>query len=149
MPSLLLTAIPRLACRYKTSWDKIDVEFLTEETKKLQRDIKTLNKAARNYEVYRLMEEKLKAMSTSLPLVNDLHHPAMRQRHWEQLMKVGSDPQTCLFLDVYEADVNALDRFVYVIARSFQLLPSACACAGGVDRQLVHAVSSGCRLLHG
>lgn len=88
MPALLLTAIHPLACRYKTSWDKIDVEFLTEETKKLQRDIKTLNKAARNYEVYRLMEEKLKAMSTSLPLVNDLHHPAMRQRHWEQLMKV-------------------------------------------------------------
>lgn len=28
-----------------------------------------LNKAVRNYDVYRLLEEKLKAMLTSLPLV--------------------------------------------------------------------------------
>lgn len=36
---------------YKTPWDKIDVDFLVEETKKLSKDIKTLNKAVRNYEV--------------------------------------------------------------------------------------------------
>ncbi|KAA6419077.1 MAG: flagellar outer dynein arm heavy chain beta [Trebouxia sp. A1-2] len=34
-----------------------------------------------------LLEERLKAMLTSLPLVSDLHHPAMRERHWKQLMK--------------------------------------------------------------
>ncbi|KAK9808985.1 hypothetical protein WJX72_007373 [[Myrmecia] bisecta] len=72
---------------YATLWDKIDVDFLVEETKKLAKDIKTLNKACRNYEVYRLLEEALKAMLTSLPLVSDLHHPAMRERHWKQLMK--------------------------------------------------------------
>jgi hypothetical protein len=33
------------------------------------------------------MEEKLKAMGTSLPLIGDLAHPAMRDRHWEQLMR--------------------------------------------------------------
>lgn len=37
---------------YKTLWDKIDVDFLSEETKKLQKDIKSLNKAVRNYEVW-------------------------------------------------------------------------------------------------
>jgi hypothetical protein len=42
----------------------------------------------RNYEVYRLLEEKVKAMMTALPLVQDLHHPAMRERHWMMLMKV-------------------------------------------------------------
>lgn len=36
----------------------------------------------------RLLEERLKAMLTSLPLVSDLHHPAMRERHWKQLMQV-------------------------------------------------------------
>jgi len=54
---------------YKTPWDKINVEFLVEETKKLTKDVKLLNKAVRNYEVYRLLEESLKAMLTSLPLV--------------------------------------------------------------------------------
>ncbi len=74
---------------YKTPWDKIDVDFLVEETKKLSKDIKTLNKAVRNYEVFRLLEEACKAMLTSLPLVQDLHHPAMRDRHWKLLMQVS------------------------------------------------------------
>ncbi len=55
--------------RYKTPWDKINVDVLIEETKKLAKDVKSLNKAVRNYEVYRLLEEALKAMLTSLPLV--------------------------------------------------------------------------------
>jgi hypothetical protein len=54
---------------YKTPWDKINVDVLIEETKKLAKDVKTLNKAVRNYEVFRLLEESLKAMLTSLPLV--------------------------------------------------------------------------------
>jgi len=71
---------------YTTPWDSIDVEFLTDETKKLAKDIKTLNKNVRNYEVFKMLEDTIKAMLTSLPLVNDLHHPAMRDRHWKQLM---------------------------------------------------------------
>ena len=36
----------------------------------------------------RKLEEAIKAMQMSLPLVLELHHPAMRPRHWKQLMKV-------------------------------------------------------------
>jgi dynein heavy chain len=71
----------------KTSWDKIDVDFLVEESKKLAKDIKSLNKAVRNYEVFRLLEEAVKGMLTSLPLVQELHDPAMRDRHWTLLMQ--------------------------------------------------------------
>lgn len=66
---------PTCGCRYtfaawyKTPWDKIDVDFLVEETKKLAKDAKTLPKGSRNWEAYRLLEEALKAMLTSLPLV--------------------------------------------------------------------------------
>ena len=72
---------------YGTPWDNIDVEFLTDEAKKLAKDVKTLNKNVRNYEVFKMLEDTIKAMLTSLPLVNDLHHPAMRDRHWKQLME--------------------------------------------------------------
>ena len=72
---------------YATPWDRIDTDFLVEESKKLSKEIKTLNKAVRTYEVFRLLEESIKAMLTSLPLVQELHHPAMRDRHWKQLMK--------------------------------------------------------------
>lgn len=101
----------------KTPWDKIDVEFLVEETKKLSKDIKTLNKAVRNYEVYRLLEEALKAMLTSLPLVLDLHHPAMRDRHWTLLMQTTGkqfvmDEKFCL------GDLLALELHNFVDACS-------------------------------
>ena len=48
---------------YATLWDKIDVDFLVEETKKLTKDIKQLNKAVRNYEVYRCVLQQLKAVA--------------------------------------------------------------------------------------
>ncbi len=38
-----------------------------------------------------MLEESLKAMLTSLPLVQELHHSAMRERHWQQLMSVSPD----------------------------------------------------------
>ncbi|KAK9843805.1 hypothetical protein WJX81_007069 [Elliptochloris bilobata] len=53
---------------HATLWDNIQVDELVEEARKMIRDIKTLNKAVRGYEVYRLLEEALKAMLTSLPL---------------------------------------------------------------------------------
>jgi len=43
----------------------------------------------RSYDVFRLLEGRVKAMMLALPLVSDLHHPAMRDRHWTMLMKVG------------------------------------------------------------
>ena len=34
-------------------WDKIDVDFLIEECKQLAKDVRTLNKAVRAFEVYK------------------------------------------------------------------------------------------------
>jgi dynein heavy chain len=51
------------------------------------REIKALPKVVRVFEAYRQLEEQIKALLTSLPLVADLHHPSMRDRHWRQLMK--------------------------------------------------------------
>lgn len=36
-----------------TLWDKIDVDFLVEETKRLAKEIRTLNKVVRAFDVYR------------------------------------------------------------------------------------------------
>jgi dynein heavy chain len=33
------------------------------------------------------VEDAVKALLTALPLVADLHHPSMRERHWKQLMR--------------------------------------------------------------
>ena len=44
----------------------------------------------RGFEAYLQLEEQVKALLTSLPLVADLHHPSMRERHWKQLMRATS-----------------------------------------------------------
>ena len=38
---------------HATLWDKIQVDELVEDTRKMIRDLKTLNKAVRGYDVYR------------------------------------------------------------------------------------------------
>lgn len=49
--------------------------------------LQTLNKGVRNWDTYKLLEDAVKALLTALPLVADLHHPSMRERHWKQLMR--------------------------------------------------------------
>lgn len=42
----------------------------------------------KGWTVYRSIEEAIKNMSVVLPLVNDLHSSAMRDRHWKGVAKV-------------------------------------------------------------
>jgi len=69
-----------------TKWDAIDTDTLMETTKELRKELKTLSATARTYDVYRILEDSVNAMATSLPLVGELHDPAMRDRHWQALM---------------------------------------------------------------
>ena len=71
----------------KTKWDEIDVEFLGDASKLLAKNVKGMNKNLKNWPGYKGLEDSVKNMQTSLPLVEELHHPAMRDRHWKQLMR--------------------------------------------------------------
>ncbi len=50
-------------------------------------EIKSVDRAVKNWPAYKGLEDAVKNMQTSLPLVQELHHPAMRERHWKQLMR--------------------------------------------------------------
>ena len=71
----------------KTKWNDINVEMLQEENKKLNKEVRGCDKMVKNWPVYKGLEDAVKNMQTSLPLVEELHHPAMRERHWNQLMR--------------------------------------------------------------
>ncbi len=71
----------------KTKWDDINVENLSEATKNLTKEIKCCDKYVKNWGAYKGLEDTVKNMQTSLPLIQELHHPAMRDRHWKQLMR--------------------------------------------------------------
>ena len=71
----------------RTKWDDIDVEYLGDQCKILSKQIKGMNKNLKNWPAFKGLEDSVKNMQTSLPLVEELHHPAMRDRHWKQLMR--------------------------------------------------------------
>jgi dynein heavy chain len=71
-------------------WPDIKTDDLEDVTKNL---LKSLRKMAaetpvvKGWAVYRSIEDAIKNMSVVLPLVNDLHSSAMRDRHWKGVAK--------------------------------------------------------------
>jgi dynein heavy chain len=71
-------------------WKNINTDDLETQNKNL---LKALRLAGNNdpiikgWQVYRDIEDNIKNMSVVLPLINDLHSDALRDRHWAMLAK--------------------------------------------------------------
>eukprot|EP01042_Synura_sphagnicola_P022744 gene22744-28985_t len=84
-----------------TLWAEIHTDDLMEETKKIQNQLKRYPKKARDWGVFKTLENVVKNMAICLPLVHDLHSQAMRDRHWKSLMVltgvvIDRGPNFCL-----------------------------------------------------
>jgi dynein heavy chain len=69
-----------------TPWMDINVEQMEIDCKKFAKDIRTLDKEMRAWDAYAGLESTVKNMLTSLRAVAELQNPAIRDRHWQQLM---------------------------------------------------------------
>ncbi|KOC63714.1 Dynein beta chain, ciliary [Habropoda laboriosa] len=69
-----------------TPWRKIDVENMDIECKKFAKEIRALDKEMRSWDTFVSLEATVKNMLTSLRAVAELQNPAIRERHWRQLM---------------------------------------------------------------
>ncbi|XP_031336595.1 dynein beta chain, ciliary isoform X1 [Photinus pyralis] len=69
-----------------TPWRKIDVENMDIECKKFAKEVKMLDKEMRAWDTYTGLEATVKNTLTSLRAVGELQNPAIRERHWDQLM---------------------------------------------------------------
>lgn len=56
------------------------------ECKKFAKDVRLLDKDMRSWDTYIQLEATVKNMLTSLRAVGELQNPAIRERHWNQLM---------------------------------------------------------------
>lgn len=56
------------------------------ECKKFAKDIRLLDKEMRTWDTFINLESTVKNMLTSLRAVGELQNPAIRERHWNQLM---------------------------------------------------------------
>lgn len=70
----------------KTPWKKLDVDNMEMECKKFAKEIRSFDKEMRPWDVYIFLEASVKNMLTSLRAVTELQNPAIRERHWQQLM---------------------------------------------------------------
>ena len=66
-----------------TSFKSVDADFMMEEVKKLQKQLKGCSIHTKSSECLKGVELKVKNMAASL--VRDLRSPAMCDRHWRQL----------------------------------------------------------------
>ena len=69
-----------------TSWHEINVEQMDLDCKKFAKDIRSLDKEMRAWDAYLGLEIVVRNMLTSLRAVSELQSPAIRERHWQQLM---------------------------------------------------------------
>jgi dynein heavy chain len=69
-----------------TPWKEINVEQMDMDCKKFAKDIRSLDKEMRAWDTYLGVENVVKNMLTSLRAVSELQNPAIRERHWQQLM---------------------------------------------------------------
>ncbi|XP_077291064.1 dynein heavy chain at 93AB [Arctopsyche grandis] len=70
-----------------TPWRKIDVENMDIECKKFAKEIRMMDKEMRSWDTYLNLDATVKNMLTSLRAVGELQNPAIRERHWDQLMR--------------------------------------------------------------
>lgn len=70
-----------------TKWKEINVEQMDLDCKKFAKDIRTLDKDIRSWDAFTGLDNSVKNMITSLRAVNELQNPAIRDRHWQELMQ--------------------------------------------------------------
>lgn len=70
----------------KTLWNDIRTDLMEDGAKNFVKEVKSLNKLVRDEDVFKGVDNSVKNFLVSVPLVADLRSPAMRDRHWQQLM---------------------------------------------------------------
>ncbi|XP_019220092.2 LOW QUALITY PROTEIN: dynein heavy chain 11, axonemal [Oreochromis niloticus] len=70
-----------------TKWRQINVDQMDAELRRLAKDIQKLDKEARSWDVYSGLDLYVKNLLTSLQAVTQLQNPAIRERHWVQLIR--------------------------------------------------------------
>lgn len=122
----------------KTPWRKIDVENMDIECKKFAKDVRLLDKEMRTWDAYLMLEATVKNMLTSLRAVGELQNPAIRERHWIQLMASTKVRSVVFFLlllspfSIYTVNIVHNNHMGYPI--SLSVCECVCACECFVNR---------------
>lgn len=81
------------------------------ECKKFAKEIRMLDKEMKSWNTYLGLEATVKNTLTSLKAVGELQNPAIRERHWNQLMK---STKVCLVSILVCTYVNTFTVIMYI-----------------------------------
>ncbi|XP_055096955.1 dynein axonemal heavy chain 17 [Symphalangus syndactylus] len=70
-----------------TKWKDINVEQMDIDCKKFAKDVRSLDKEMKTWDAFVGLDNTVKNMITCLRAVSELQNPAIRERHWQQLMQ--------------------------------------------------------------
>ncbi|XP_076826869.1 dynein axonemal heavy chain 11 [Brachyhypopomus gauderio] len=114
---LLLCAQSSIASWTLTHWRGIHVEHMDAELRRFAKEMETLDKEARGWDVYAGFAHALKDLLTSLRVVTELQNPAMRERHWTQLVRATrvdfTLTQRTTLADVLELQLHLYEEEVH------------------------------------
>eukprot|EP00064_Thunnus_orientalis_P003474 superscaffoldBa00000283_g3483 len=83
----MITVVESSMAAWKTTpWREIHVEDMELECKRFSKDIRGLDKEVRAWEAFTGLDSRVKNLLISLRAVAELQNPAIRARHWHQLM---------------------------------------------------------------
>uniref|UniRef100_A0A670JPV6 Dynein axonemal heavy chain 9 n=1 Tax=Podarcis muralis TaxID=64176 RepID=A0A670JPV6_PODMU len=91
-----------------TKWREINIENMELECKKFAKDTRSLDKEMRAWDAFSGLDNKVKNILTSLRAVSELQNPAIRERHWNQLMQ-ATGVQFTMDADTTLADLLKLN----------------------------------------
>ncbi|XP_064179132.1 dynein heavy chain 9, axonemal [Anguilla rostrata] len=84
----MITVVDSSMTDWKTTkWREINVENMELECKRFSKDIRGLDKESRAWDAFAGLDSTVKNIITSLRAVAELQNPAIRERHWHQLMQ--------------------------------------------------------------
>jgi dynein heavy chain len=69
-------------------WNEVDTEALGDQNKGILKNLRGMGNDSpvmKGWQVFWDIEEAIRNMGVVLPLMNDLHSPSMRPRHWAML----------------------------------------------------------------
>lgn len=69
-----------------TPWKKINVEDMESECKRFSKEMRGFEKETKTLKPYIETESMIKNLLTSLRAITELQNPAIRERHWVELM---------------------------------------------------------------
>lgn len=85
-----------------TKWSELNVEDMDIECKKFAKDIRGLDKEVKGWNAFTGLDSSMKNMMTSLRAVSELQNPAIRDRHWQELVQTAKVPPSPLPIPAQE-----------------------------------------------